>query len=463
MNDFMSLPRKSGPITAFDMCPLADWQIEGMYKTIYQINDDLELWDGIYKCVTDGGTWKDYSPYQIAWNWAVLYGDSPQNAWVGARFSSKTQTTIEAIVRLMALKPRTLISFIPGGNMRQNAEPSRYFNIIVNNSPILNAEKGEPWQETTKTLKNGSRLMFLPPTLDGVQSMRGNVQIFDEAQKLERDVQIAALPQGGVKGTKRFYTGIALSDTILDTVYHNKTTKFRMITPVQEVIKAGIVDQDQIEHMAASDNFTEDEFRWTFLCDWVRASNRVFDPQIINEIPKEMCEGFWMRKVLGIDFNPVKSHWGVLSVQDIQGNIICIKEFSTKLYEGILDMVPDAEIRAEDGGTNTGYCDALQMVNSRRLEQRSIVRESWNEEFKGKQVANVIRLQEDKKWYIYKKGCPILARDVTSMPFNEKGVPDKIKAERNNKNAHVVDAMIHSVNAAATESATAYILSVWNT
>jgi hypothetical protein len=461
MSAYMALPRKE-KISPFDTCPLASWQIDSTRQAIHQINDDLELWDGIYKCVTSGGTWRDYSDYQVAWNHAILWGDAPQNVWVGSRFSAKTQTTIEGIVRLMALKPRTLVSFIPGGNMRQNAEPSRYFNTIVNNSPILSAEKGEPWQETTKTFLNGSRLMFLPPTIDGVQSMRGNVQIFDEAQKLDHDVQIAALPQGGVKGTKRFYTGIALSDTILDTQYHSPSTKFRIITPVQEVIRAGIVDEQAIINSACDENFSEDEFRWTYLCDWVRASDRVFQPQIITELPPDMNEGRLTRKVLGIDFNPVKSHWGVLAAQDINGNIVCLKEYGTKLYEGILEMGGDAEIRAEDGGTNTGYCEALQNVNNKRMEKRSIVREAWTEEMKGRQVANVIRLQEEKKWYIYKKGCPILARDVGSIPFNEKGVPDKAKAEKNSKNAHVVDAMIHAVNGAAEESATAYILSVWN-
>jgi hypothetical protein len=81
MSAYMALPRKE-KISPFDTCPLASWQIDSTRQAIHQINDDLELWDGIYKCVTSGGTWRDYSDYPVAWNHAILWGDAPQNGSV---------------------------------------------------------------------------------------------------------------------------------------------------------------------------------------------------------------------------------------------------------------------------------------------------------------------------------------------------------------------------------------------
>lgn len=455
-------------VPAAETCPFDDVEIDAIRTQIHQLNDMLDLWDGIQKCISGDEIWKGYAPYQLAWNHAILWGESIQNVWVGSRFSAKSETTIEALVRLMALKPNTHISYIPGGNDRQNAEPARYFNTLVNNSSVLRDYKAEPYQERIKTFANGSRIMFLPPTLEGVQSMRGNILVFDEAQKLDSDVQAAAMPQGGAKGSRRFYTGVAIANSILESVFrYSPITKFKIRTPVTEVIKAGIVTKEYVDSAIFSEMLTQDWIDVFYNCKWRGGGDTAFQPQIIRELAPSMAEEFRVAQAIGIDFNPSAGHWGLLAFQDMEGNVVCYKEFpGIKSYEGVLEMGDkDIPLICEDGGTNTGYCDALQNSNMRRIggDRRHIIREVWNDDLKGKQVAHMLLLQDRKKWYIYKPGCPILARDICKVPFNDRCIPDKEKAAKAQPpiNMHVVDAAIHAVAHASQQTATAQILNVW--
>lgn len=452
------LPKDYKPLP--ESQPLSPKQIDRIRAEIHHMNDALDMWDGIEKCVAGGNHFVEYADYQIAWNYNILWGKAAQSCWVGSRYSAKTQTSIEAFLRKMANKDNTWISWIPGDNARQYAQANLYINTIVNHSSVLKDLKGEPWQITEKTFKNGSSIKFLPPTLGGVQSMRGTDLFFDECQMLDLDVLAAALPQAGSKGSRRYFTGIAEANSLLDTVYHHSpTTRFKMLTPIQDVLHAGIQDWQYVNDIIASEIIPMDKIDVMYFCKWRSADDRVFRPQIVKEIPKELDSSFWAfgGGILGVDFNPAAGHWGVLSARTTDGKVICLKEYASRNFMGILDMAPGAVIRAEYGGTNSGYCEALEQQNVTKNGKRKIIRDEWTEEIKGDQVAMMLRMQENNNWYIFQPGCPILARDIEKIPFNDKGVPDKEKARKNRLNPHVVDAAIHSVSACSMPSQVEYL------
>lgn len=437
-------------------------ELEAIRAEIHRLNRKWGLWKGIRRCIMKGGEFKQYADFQLEWQHNVLWGKDIQTVLVGCRLSTKTQITVEAIVKLMAEVPNTWVSWIPGGNMRQYEQARTYFNTLIDNSPVLSKMKGMPWQENTKTLTNGSRIMFLPPTVDGVNSMRGNVIVFDEAQSIATDVLATAVFQGGVDGSRMIFIGLSESGTKIHEVFMNKETGFRLKVEIRHILKAGLQSYNYVRHIIAGLNLPLDKIKVMYFSMWVSPSDRAFDPQIIEgELPPGMQPNVWLplTECLGVDFNPSKMHWGIKAVQTIYGDVICVEEHFARSYNGILDWAPGVRLHAEYGGTNSGFVHALEFENSKRIGQQHIVRDEWTEEVKGDQVGECLRLQENRKLWIMLKGCPILASVIFKIPFNDKGVPDKKRAEKMELNPHVVDAFIHAVAGASQIPSTDYMMS----
>lgn len=437
-------------------------QHEKIRAEIHRLNRKWTMWKGIRRCIMNGATFKPYADYQLEWQHNILWGNDIQTVLVGCRFSTKTQLTMESIIKRMAEVPNTWVSWIPGGNMRQYVQAQSYFNTMVDNSPKLTALKGQPWQETTKTFTNGSRIMFLPPTPDGVNSMRANIIVFDEAQEIEPEVLAVAVFQGGQAGSRMIFIGLSRSGTKIDEVFRKSpTTGFKMKVAIQHVLAAGLQDIKYVRNTIASDLLTRDQIDVMYFSKWLKPGGCAFKPQVITElVPGRFGEGVQvpLTGCIGVDFNPSKKHWGVKAIQTIYGDIICLEEFFAGTYNEILEWSPGVRMHAENGGTNSGYCKALLYENAHRIGQRQIIPDEWTEEVKGNQVAECIRLQEAGKLYIYAPGCPILARDVGKIPFNDKNVPDKKKAEKQGLNPHVVDAFIHAVAGASAIPSTDFML-----
>jgi len=451
-----------------------------MRARLYQELTRLDLWRGIRACVIAGAKFKDFAPYQIVWLYANRYGKRIQNCLVAARFASKSFLTLLAKLMKMASVPNTLVSWIPGGNLTQIKSPRRYFETLVRNSSVLSKMKAVPYQEMQKFLVNGSAIEFFPPTTDSVHSARGTDIVFDEGQDLDQEVLAEALPQLGASGAQLTFMGMSECDTIMDRAFHDRAGCFAMLVPIQEVVRAGIVTEKYVLHVMASDLLTQDQIDVMYHCVWKHKSDTVFAPDFVDSIPGTVVLG---SEAWGIDFNPRAGHWATKSVRLTDGCAITIEERMCKEFQDILDL-PPGRIFPEDGGTNTGYVDALILLNNRSANPRYIYRpmpnseaekdaihpessENVNDHFwtlksKSRQVARMIYLQEHHQWLILRDACPALTKNVTIIPFNNKGLPDKDKADKLKLNAHVVDSNIHSVNGCLTLTNTEMYESIYD-
>jgi hypothetical protein len=374
------------------------------------------------------------------WLYANRYGTRIQNCLVAARFASKSFLTILAKLMKMASVPNTKVSWVPGGNKIQIKQPRKYLNILIRNSSVLSRMKSVPWQQEERNLSNGSSIQFYAPTEEGVHSARGTDIVFDEAQDLDQEVLAEALPQLGVSNAQISFLGMSECDTIMDRAFHDTDT-FSMLVPIQEVTSAGIVTEVYVNHVMASDLLTQDQIDVMYHCKWIRKSDRVFAPVFVDEMP-EIVGG---TERWGWDLNPVSHHWGIKAASTVDGNVVFMKEAMAETYAGLLDLL-DCPAHVE---SNSGYDAALADDNEMLALGKIIIPDRWDAKTKPDQVATMIRLQEHGQWIVYRPGCPIFTRNVTIIPFNDKGVPDKDRATKLKINAHVVDGGIHAGAAVA--------------
>ncbi|MEX2758109.1 MAG: hypothetical protein Q6365_022230 [Candidatus Sigynarchaeota archaeon] len=455
------------PGTETVLPPYSSDQLDAIRSELYRINNTFGLWDGIAACLVGDATFTGYSDYQTAWEYHEIWGTEPKAIWVGGRGSAKSQTSIDGYIKRMLLFPRTRITWVPGGIIDQNAEAAQYFENYFNNSPRLQKYIGEKWTETEKFLTNGSRIKFAAPTAGGVQSRRATVIHVDEAQALEPDIYTLVKFQATRAGAQLNLTGTAKADTLFHQTWNDPSVTFRMMTPVSCAVDAGIISAEVvIDHMNDPQLLMADKLEQLW-CIWQRLSDRAFNPRIIHELPTNVVPG---SEAWGIDFNPSAGHWAVLCVRLTDGSVLAKEERACKAFSDLLDL-PPGTLYPEDGGTNTGYVEALVRENSQRRYPRAIYHPTkradgdlhasgakqindhyWTSETKSRQVANVLRLQEHGQWLVYQPGCPQLALNASKIPFRSDGLPDKEKAEKLNLNAHVCDAAIHAINGACTLS-----------
>jgi len=386
---------------------------------------------GILSTLTSGQEWKGLAPYQEAWMRLVWDWDVKKCILVGSRFSAKTFTTALALFRLMTITPGLRVTCLPGGKLEQAKVAMRYMRAFCRFYPRI---KGTPWTATKITLINGSSFSIAAPTEKGVQSERANVIWVDEAQLVEREIYELVIFQMGARNAKIVLTGTAAFPSVLFDEYNKLPQEACMMVPYRLPMEAGVVALSTVEEIRKT--VAGDTWRAMMECEWVRKSDRVFNP-IFDRTPEFVEMG-----VLAWDFNPVAGHWGVIACP-AGGKIHVVKEFVARTIEEVVAISNTARVEAvvlEDGGTNAGYCDAIVG------KARNAVRDKWDAVEKGKQVARVIRGMEEGRVVIDAESCRELARDVTLIPFNMDGMPDKREAERLGLNMHVVDAMIHAVS-----------------
>jgi len=431
--------------------------LDKVRNRLYEINDQYNLWPGITSSLVGDAEFKRYTDYQVMWEHSIIWGTHKRAYWVGGRGSSKSMISIDAYVKKFHLQPGTRVTWTPGDIVDQNIEPQEYFNGYFVGS--ANARyKGDKWQETEKKLANGSRIKFGAPTVGGTQSRRADILHGDEAQGLQPQIYKLIRFQAMRGNAQVNMTGTAKADTLFHQGWlasEGKENIVRMMTPAHLAVQGGVVSEAAVLDQMDDPLISKADKLEQLWCIWQKLSDRAFAPRFTDTLPREIMNnpdwGHW-----GWDFNKEggTGHWGARARLLNDGlTVLVTKEEHADTYSEILDF-HSGPIHPEDGGFNTGFCAALKKENEERLQPRELVPTMATDKERSMIVGELIRLQEHGRWVIYQPGVPLGSRDITRIPFNIKGVPDKEKAKELGLNPHVVDAiMIATYNAIKSQAA----------
>jgi len=361
----------------------------------------------------------------------VKEGKSPIT-WVGSRFSSKTFTTALALFWRMVGEPGLSITCVPGGKFEQGRVAMGYMKAFCRFFPRI---RRRPWTSTTITLSNRSSFSILFPTENGVQGKRANVVWIDEAQLIDKEIFDLVIFQAGAEKTQVILTGTAEYPSVLHDAWEATSEENRMMTRWEEVVEAGITSREVVEAMR--EQVAPDAWRAMMECEWVKKGDRVFNPRIEKFDQVANPTGKWW----GWDFNPAAGHWGVAVVKDVDGVAWVVEERVARDFREVGRISAGGVCVLEDGGTNSGYCDAVVSLFP-TLNWR---RERATAESRGKMVATALKMMGDNK-VVVNESCVELVKNLPSIRFDDRGMPDK----KSVKNPHVVDAFLLAIHASTS-------------
>jgi hypothetical protein len=269
----------------------------------------------------------------------------------------------------------------------QMEQPQEYLELLVENNFLSNCIKDQT--KLRLKFKSNGWIKIKNLTQKQARSPRCDLEIFDEEAQADESAYDASSPVLSVSRLKKI---IHLSTPIKGSIFENNYKRMK-----DEHKPILIMRWDQCSHLNQDAEFMLKELktksRWwvrqEYFCSFEAPAGRVFENVMGGSYDITMLKNDYSRTHIcyGLDWNPSAGHYiSGVRYSDDYSKIYCIleKNLGTNL-DNVLNIIFDllekddqSLLEIEDGGTNSGYCDALFREAYKRAEEQKHVKNILN-------------------------------------------------------------------------------------
>jgi len=330
------------------------------------------------------------------------------------------------------------------------AQPKKYMHLLVTRTYLKYAVS--KLLEESVVFKNQGSFEILNLTEDTARSKRGDINYYDELSRADEKAFHASEPTLSVsKLAKAIYGGTPEYGSVLHDVVKELQQEGGLI--LEKTWKdCSFIDKDFI----AREKRTKPAvfFRQESECSWEAPSGAVFQNVQYGDFTKRLNDQFhdYRKHVLhfGLDWNPRAGHYinGTRWRDDYQECYIQYEENLGTQIGGVIDRIiaileqnPLSSLEIEDGGTNSGYCDALFMELYKRKSPvaNRIYRRPWDSA--GKNKMNAITNLLPITIYCDESKTPEVAEWLAKAHWDEEATTPTLEKD---PDQHALDAFLHA-------------------
>lgn len=341
----------------------------------------------------------------------------------------------------------------------QMEQPKDYLDQLTCNNFLTHCIKEK--LKLKVLFKNNGWIKIKNLTQKQARSPRCDLEIFDEEAQADKDAYNSSSPVLSVSSLKKI---IHLSTPIVGTIFEENYNRLQ-----DEGKPVLVMRWDQCAHMNQDVEFMKKEIktkpawwiRQEYFCSFETPSGRVFENAISEEFDLSELRNDYSRTHInyGLDWNPKSGHYlvGTRYSDDYSKIYIMIEKNLGTNIDSVINTIFDllekddqSLIEVEDGGTNSGYCDALftlaykmlnNTINNKDLKPilNRINRRAWDSAGKNKHASinNIMACTI----YCNKAITPDVIYWLNSASWDDKSSDPKLLKD---SEQHPLDAFLHS-------------------
>jgi hypothetical protein len=330
------------------------------------------------------------------------------------------------------------------------AQPKKYMHQLVTRTYLKYAVS--KLLEESITFKNGGSFEILNLTEDTARSKRGDINYYDELSRADEKAFHASEPTLSVsKLAKAIYGGTPEFGSVLHDVVKELQAEGGVVLE-KSWKDCSFIDKDFIAR--EKKNKPAWFFRQEYECSWEAPSGAVFQNVQYGDFSDKLIKqkSNYLRHVIhfGLDWNPIAGHYisGTRWADDY--TFICVlyeenlgSDLNTTVTRiiALMEQNPLSSMEVEDGGTNSGYCDALFMELYKRKNPvaNRMYRRPWDSA--GKNKMNTITNLLPITIYCDEAKTPEVADWFGKAHWDEEASTPTLEKD---PDQHALDAFLHS-------------------
>lgn len=296
--------------------------------------------------------------------------------------------------------------------------------------------------------KSGGIFRIVHLTESHCRSLRGDVNYFDEESQAEQKALDASTPiLAHSKLAKTIHGSTPQKGTPFEKNYQRLRQEGAPILS-RKWFEVGFINQALIERDRKSKPAWW--FRQEYECSFEAPMGKVFENVIegnYDQLYAISC--IKSHPQAGLDWNPSAGHWlGVNQLSDdgLKNFVLSEKNLGTDM-KTVFNFIfqwhlkhPDSYIEVEDGGTNAGFCDALEMIARDEMDDISwIVRREWDSQ--GRNKMNSITCTYDTHIYVDLQKTPDIGYWLDVAHWDDTSDTPKVEKD---PDQHPLDCGLHA-------------------
>ena len=368
--------------------------------------------------------------------------------FIRARGGSKTKDLGVICQLYLAFCGLHAVTYVAEADMLKT--PKLYYWALINKTFLRYALEEQPLKESCE-FKSGGIYELLNLTEGKARSRRIDAAYFDEESDADETAYDASEGTFSVSNFAMIRHG---STPKKGTLFEKNIRRLKAEGAVISVLPWQDLPHIKIAYIARMKKkhpgwYFRQEYECSFEAPMGAVFGNVVEGDYTDLLKQQRTDNHKQYNHYGLDWNPSAGHWlGGTRLSDDMTQLFVImeKNLGTDLATvlnylfQLHELHPKSIVEIEDGGTNTGFCDALEtMARERNIDLDWIVRREWDSQ--GKNKMNSITCTFDSTIRVNPEITPEIAWWLARAHWDENA--DEPKLEKD-PDQHPLDCALHS-------------------
>lgn len=386
--------------------------------------------------------------WQLAQMKIALDPSHPEVLIIRSRSGSKTFDMMEALL-YMAWIGLTAIFFVSKG--KQTKQPKKYLQDFKTKTFLKYAFDRRYALDLSVRFHSGGEFSIVHLTEGNCRSLRADILYFDEESQADLVAFNASTPILAHSFlAKTIHGSTPQKGTVFEKNYQRLRQKGAPILS-RKWHEISFINKDLVarEKETKPGWFFRQEYECSFEAPMGKVFENVLEGDFDSILALQRTDKHRRHTHYGVDWNPSAGHWiagtrysddghklFILMEKNLGTDLKTVLNFLFQLHE----KDPDSIIEVEDGGTNTGFCEALELIaREMGLDFSWMVRREWDSQGKNKMLS--ITCTYDSTIYVNPLITPELAYWLDVAHWDAESDTPKLEKD---PDQHPLDCGLHS-------------------